>query len=93
MSQLADTGISPSPQPSPVKGEGVTQRSPCAGTTDYATPVMPYWSAVWVALDLSPLRSVSAWRKLTVTTVWRFCLSLSTSMVNSLRSPGPTGCG
>ena len=30
--QLADTGVSPSPQPSPVKGEGVTQRSPFAGS-------------------------------------------------------------
>ena len=42
--QLADTGVSPSPQPSPVKGEGVTQRSPKAGTHT-STPW--FWGVVF----------------------------------------------
>ena len=53
----------------------------------YATPVTLYCSAVCVAVDLDPLRSDSPCRKLTVTTVCRFCVSRYTSIVMSRRKP------
>ena len=49
----------------------------------YATPVMLYWRAVWVAVEREPLRSCKAMRKLTTMTFCRFCGSRTVSMVSS----------
>ncbi len=53
----------------------------------YATPVMLYCRAVWVAVERDPVRSAKAMRRLTTMIFCLFWMSRSVSITSSRRNP------